>query len=66
MIILGITRIIEFTVLYVLINWIWASIGNSYGIALSLAFISLYGLYLGVTLSNDYHEMKYGVGEPME
>ncbi len=65
-IILVITRIIEFSVLFFLNNWLWKNTGNSYGVVLIFGVVAVYGLYLGVTLSNDYHEFKYGAGEPME
>ena len=63
---LALTRIVELIVLYFLGAWIWNNMGASYRVWVLVAVIGLYFYYAGVTLYNDYREMKYGAGEPMQ
>ena len=67
-VILVITRIIEFVVLALFSRWIWQAAADAPGYRLFFLFsvIAAYCVYLGVTLSNDYKELKCGEGEPLQ
>ncbi len=62
-----ITRIIEFTVVVLVVRFLCEAADNpNIRVGLVMAIVVLYCVYLGVTVSNDYKELKYGEGEPME
>ncbi len=62
---LVIIRIFELIVLVVTSLWMWNNFPENVKLWAILGFILAYCIYLIVTFSNDYREIKYGEGEPM-
>jgi len=62
-IVLTIIRIIELAVMYYSIVWIYGAFPQITREAVIFFFIAAYCIYLGVTLADDYYEIKHGEGE---
>ncbi|MFC1655459.1 hypothetical protein ACFL3C_01190 [Patescibacteria group bacterium] len=62
---LVLVRIFELIVLVVTSLWMWNNFPEGIKLWTILGFIFAYFVYLAVTFSNDYREIRYGEGEPM-
>ncbi len=67
LIVLIITRIIEFVIVGISVFWVWdiSVLSASSKTTLMISLIVAYCVYLGVTSINDYWEITRGEGEPM-
>jgi len=64
-IVLIITRLIELAIVGYGSYWLWTNMSNGLKPWVVFSLLLAYAFYLGVTLSNDYKEVRLGEGEPM-